>query len=229
LLLLLLPLLLVVLIHVDFEVFLPGFCSRFDLDLLLSDGAELVLYHHVGHPFIPQALPLRQALLWFLFTDDVALSDRRNVIHVFVLQLQQASDFVVANSIVSAFVFQEVVDGDLVVEHVVGGYYVRIAGQLVIVPLLVNCSDLPGLNFAHHAASTEIGVVQGFLRSDSFFGVHLQHLLQKIETLLIYLSEVPSLDGLQILNFWKPHSDELRVLQKVLVVLRSQGSETFLD
>ena len=84
------------------------------------------------------------------------------------------------------------------------------------------------MHFAQ-VALLEIWVVHGLGWSYPLPGVHLQHLLQKVQPLLVDLSEIPSLDGLQVVNLGEFHADEFGILQKVLVVLRNQGAKALLN
>ena len=47
--------------------------------------------------------------------------------------------------------------------------------------------------------------------------------------MLVNLAHIPSINRFQIRNIGKLHSDELRVLEEVLVMLGDQGSQTLLN
>lgn len=74
----------------------------------------------------------------------------------------------------------------------------------------------------------EVWMVQGLLSCDSLPWVHLHHSLHEVEALLVNLSEITAFNGLDVMNFWKFHPYELRILQKVFLMLRSQRPETLL-
>lgn len=81
---------------------------------------------------------------------------------------------------------------------------------------------------AETAASLEVRMVQGLLSCDSLSWVHLHHSLHEVETLLVYLSEITAFNGLNVMDFWKFHADELWILQEMFLMLSSQRAETLL-
>lgn len=72
-------------------------------------------------------------------------------------------------------------------------------------------------------------MVQGLLSCDSLSWVHLHHSFHEVEALLVYLAEVATLDGLNVMNFWKFHADELWILQEMLLMLSGKRAKALLN
>lgn len=71
-------------------------------------------------------------------------------------------------------------------------------------------------------------MAQGLLSCDSLLWVHLDHSLHEVEALLVDLAKVTTLDGLNIMDFWKFHAYELWILQEMLLMLSCKRTKTLL-
>ena len=92
---------------------------------------------------------------------------------MFIFQLQQSRNLVIAHFIIFDLLFNKIVQRDLVVvDHIVGVYNVIVTGQILVVSFLSEIVCLPQMHFAQ-VALLEIWVVHRLGWSYPLFWVHL--------------------------------------------------------
>lgn len=229
LLLRLLPLLLVVLVLFSDEVLLGDCHSRLHPipGLFLGDWAVLVL-DDVCYLLGSYTLPLILHSWVFFLPQKVILPEGGYVVEMLIFEFKQTGNFIVVD-----LFLDKVVDRDFMVSrHQMVGRDDRIVAwkvfEVLVLVAVVDFYPL-GFDFGQLYPALEIRVTECFLRGNSLLGIHLQHLLEQVQPVLINLAEVSPLDRFYVVNVWELHADKLGVLKEMLVVLGDEGPQALLD
>jgi hypothetical protein len=118
----------------------------------------------------------------------------------------------------------------------IGEYSIILEILAYLARIIIVSSFIVKLNFASAnlwftkiSISLKIRMIKRIFCWYTLFWIHFKHPFQQIKTLLINFTKILTLNGIYVVDFWKLHSDKLRIFEEVFLMSSYQWAKTLLN